>query len=183
LTTDEELSKNTARKPQEILNGPVTLVKYDPLWELTFNRQAERIRAVLGSIAQRVEHVGSTSVPGLIAKPIVDMLLVLPDSKEESSYVSPLETLGYTLRIREPAWYEHRLLKHLQPDVNLHVFSEGCKEVERMIVFRDWLRKNPDDLDLYAKTKAELASRNWKTVQNYADAKSEVIESIMRRAH
>ncbi len=127
-----------------------------------------------------IEHVGSTSVPDLAAKPIIDILLVVNDSAKETSYVPALEAVGYLLRIREPHWHQHRLLKG--PDVNLHVFRAGDSEAKRMLTFRDWLRKNPEDRDLYLRTKRELARRNWKYTQNYADAKSKVVESILRRA-
>ena len=71
----------------------------------------------------RIEHVGSTSVPGLPAKPIIDILLVVADSAKETEYVTALEGAGYKLRVREPGWYEHRMFKRPENDVNLHVFS------------------------------------------------------------
>ena len=86
------------------------------------------------------------------------------------------------LRIREPDWYEHRLFKGPDTNVNVHTFSTGCEEVERMVAFRDWLRANDDDRDLYLNAKRELAAREWKYVQNYADAKSAVVEEIVARA-
>lgn len=129
-----------------------------------------------------LEHVGSTSVPGLSAKPIIDMVMAVTDSSDEAPYVKPLEEKGYTLRIREPDWYEHRLLK--PPDVpgNLHVFSAGCPEIEQMLLFRDWLRAHAEDRLLYEATKRGLAARTWKYTQNYADAKSEVVQAILARA-
>ena len=110
------------------------------------------------------------------------MVLAVEDSSDEPSYVKPLEKKGYTLRIREPDWHEHRLLK--PPDVggNLHVFSTGCEEIEQMLLFRDWLRNHADDRLLYEETKRELAARTWKYRQNYADAKSEVVQEILARA-
>lgn len=130
----------------------------------------------------RVEHVGSTSVPGLVAKPIIDMLLVVTDSSAEAEYVPPMEAAGYTLRIREPDWYEHRLFKGPLANINLHVFSAGCREISRMLRFRDHLRGNEDDRELYQRTKQELAARQWRYVQEYADAKTEVVEAIIARA-
>src|SRR5690606_29898587 len=100
-----------------------------------FEREAKRIRSALGDRALRVEHVGSTSVPGLCAKPVIDILLVVPDSSDEASYVPALEAAGYKLRIREPEWFEHRLFKGPDTDINLHVFSEGASEIERMLCF------------------------------------------------
>ncbi len=163
-------------------DAPITLVDYDPRWPALFEVEAGRVRRVLGPTALRVEHVGSTSVPGLCAKPIIDMVLVVPDSADERSYVAPLEAAGYTLRIREPDWFEHRLLKGPDTDVNLHVFGAGASEIDRMLRFRDWLRTNDGDRDTYAAAKRRLAARRWRHVQHYADAKTSVIEAIMERA-
>jgi GrpB-like predicted nucleotidyltransferase (UPF0157 family) len=164
-------------------NAPITLVDYDPLWPELFEREAERIRSALGHKALRVEHVGSTSVPGLCAKPVIDILLVVADSSDESSYVPDLEEAGYTLRIREPEWFEHRLFKGPDTDINLHVFSEGASEIERMLRFRDWLRIHDEDRDKYARAKRNLAQRKWRYVQNYAEAKTAIIQEIMDRAN
>jgi GrpB-like predicted nucleotidyltransferase (UPF0157 family) len=164
------------------LAAPILLVEYDPHWPDRFQFEAKRISSALGEHALRVEHVGSTSVPGLTAKPIIDILLVVADSSQEREYVPALETAGYQLRIREPGWYEHRMLKGADGDVNLHVFSADCAEVERMVTFRDWLRASAEDRDLYARSKRALAQKEWKYTQNYADAKTAVIEQIMCKA-
>ncbi len=164
------------------LNGPIQLVDSDPQWPQLFEREAARVRAALGERALLLEHVGSTSVPGLAAKPRIDMLLVVADSADEPAYVPALERAGYVLHIREPDWNEHRLFKGPDTDINLHVFSSGCPEVERMLRFRDWLRSNADDRRLYEQTKRALARKNWKYVQNYADAKTAVVEEILARA-
>jgi GrpB-like predicted nucleotidyltransferase (UPF0157 family) len=110
------------------------------------------------------------------------MLLVLANSADEPAYVPAMEGAGYVLRTREPDWSEHRLFKAPDSNINLHVFSSGCPETARMLAFRDWLRMNATDRDLYARTKLELAHKHWKDVQNYADAKSAVVEEIMARA-
>ncbi len=164
------------------LDGVVELKAYDPQWPVQYAIEAERVQAILGSRALRVEHVGSTSVPGLTAKPIIDMLLVVADSSAEADYVPPMQGAGYTLRIREPDWYEHRLFKGPLANINLHVFSAGCREIPRMIDFRDHLRADVEDRELYQRTKQELAARHWHYVQEYADAKTEVIEAIVARA-
>ena len=156
--------------------------EYDARWAEVFEREAKRVRTVLGSRALRIEHVGSTSVAGLSAKPIIDMVLVVSDSAKEDKYVPALEAAGYLLRIRERDWNEHRMFKRPKAEINLHVFSSGCAEIERMVMFRDWLRENAADRDLYARTKRELAQKKWKYVQNYADAKSGVIQEIIGRA-
>jgi GrpB-like predicted nucleotidyltransferase (UPF0157 family) len=129
-----------------------------------------------------LEHVGSTSVPGLAAKPRIDLLLVVADSADEAAYVPALEAARYGLRIREPDWYEHRMFTGPDTAVNLHVFSSECPEIDRMVLFRDWLRGNEPDRHLYECTKRELARRTWVYVQQYADAKSTVVEEIIARA-
>lgn len=168
--------------PPTLHNSRIYLEEYNPDWPRLFEREATRIRAALGDQALQVEHVGSTSVPGLAAKPLIDILLVVPNSADESSYVPALEAAGYTLTIREPDWYEHRLFKGPETRVNVHTFSQGCAEIERMLLFRDWLRGHPDDRERYERTKRELAAREWKYVQNYADAKTAVVEAILARA-
>jgi len=149
---------------------------------MLFEREADRIRAALGHRALRIDHTGSTSVPGLVAKPIIDVLLVVTDSADENAYVPALEAVGYVLRIREPNWYQHRMFKGPDTDANLHVFSSGCPEIDRMLLFRDWLRGHPADRELYARSKLALAEKDWKFVQNYADAKTAVIDEIVARA-
>jgi len=161
---------------------PIRLCDYDPNWPVLFEKEAQRVNAALGGQIIALEHIGSTSVPGLSAKPIIDMLLVVSDSSNEAAYVPQLEAVGYVLRIREPEWYEHRLLKGPDQDINLHVYSIGCPEIDRCLVFRDWLRSNEGDRLLYENTKKELAKKDWKFVQNYADAKTAVVEEIIARA-
>lgn len=129
--------------------GKIRIVEYDPRWPEMFAREAERIRAALGDRALRIEHAGSTAVAGLAAKPVIDVVLVVADSREESAYASVLEAAGHRLLIREPEWYEHRMFKSPQPETNLHVFSRGCPEIERMLLFRDWLRRRPRALRAY----------------------------------
>lgn len=155
----------------------IILAPYDEAWPTTYARLAAAIRDVLGDVV--VEHVGSTSVPGLDAKPIIDINLIVADSADESSYVPVLEELGYVLVIREPEWHEHRLLRLADPAVNMHVFTTGSPEHERMITFRDRLRNDDDARDRYLATKRELASRTWEYVQDYADAKGTVIEQTL----
>ena len=164
------------------LMGPVQIDDYSPEWPALFESEAARIRAALGDRVVLLEHVGSTSVPGLAAKPRIDILLVVPNSAEEPSYVPALEAAGYVLSIREPDWHEHRMFNRADLALNLHVFSPGSPEIERMLLFRDWLRSNPSDRQLYEHKKRELARREWKYTQNYADAKTGVVEEILARA-
>ena len=160
----------------------IVVADYDPEWPRWFERAAEGIRSALGEAALEIHHVGSTSVPLLAAKPLIDINLVVADTTDEAAYVPKLETAGYVLRVREPDWFEHRMLRGFEPPVNLHVFPPGCSEVEQMLLFRDWLRTNDADRELYARAKRDLAAQEWRYVQNYADAKTDVVREIIGRA-
>jgi GrpB-like predicted nucleotidyltransferase (UPF0157 family) len=167
------------------LDGRVQLAEYDPGWPRQYELQAARIRDALGVRVLLLEHIGSTSVPGLAAKPVIDILLVVADPAEEAGYVPLLEQAGYRLVIREPDWYQHRLLngpEGTEPAVNLHVHPAGSPEIARNLRFRDRLRADRADRELYERTKRQLASRDWTYMQQYADAKGEVVEAIMCRA-
>jgi GrpB-like predicted nucleotidyltransferase (UPF0157 family) len=179
--TEEEMRTYNDRNMKP-LPSRIPIVDYDPCWPALFAREADRIRSVLGIRALRIEHVGSTSVPGLVAKPVIDLVLAVADSRVEDAYAPSLHAAGYVLRIREPNWNEHRMFKGRDNDINLHVFSSGCPEIDRMLMFRDWLRGNATDRDLYARTKLALAQKEWTHVQNYADAKTAVIQEIIARA-
>ncbi len=161
--------------------GPIVIAEYDPSWPAVFTREEKRIRTVLGATVISVTHVGSTSVPGLAAKPIVDIDLIVASSADEDSYLPALTAAGYELRVREPNWHEHRMFRGAEPPVNLHVFSPGSPETVRHIVFRDWLRTHPDDRDRYADVKRTIATRE-SDVRAYTDAKDEIIDDIYARA-
>ena len=160
----------------------IVIADYDPAWPRRFDREEAKIRRALGQAALAVEHVGSTSVPGLAAKPIVDILLVVEDSSDEGSYLPELRRAGYVLRVREPDFEEHRMVRTPEKDVHVHIFSPGSKEGERLLLMRDHLRHNEADRKLYVSTKRELASGDWPSMQHYADAKTGVIQDILARA-
>jgi GrpB-like predicted nucleotidyltransferase (UPF0157 family) len=160
----------------------VYLAESDPMWAEWYAREEDRIRTALGPRALAVEHVGSTSVPGLAAKPVIDIVLVVTDSSDEVEYVPDLEGAGYVLQFREPGWHEHRFFFDHEPDVQVHVFSAGSQAITRMLAFRDRLRTHSEDRDLYEGTKRELAAKRWTYVQDYAEAKSSVVEAILARA-
>jgi GrpB-like predicted nucleotidyltransferase (UPF0157 family) len=157
------------------------VVDYDPDWPTRYHAEAQRIRDLLGDQVVEIEHVGSTAVPGLAAKDIIDIDLVVPDSANEDAYLPTLEGAGYLLRVREPNWHEHRYLKGPDTNINLHVFSPGCPEVIRHRLFRDWLRDHDDDRDRYATVKQELALRH-DDVRDYSEAKNGIIDDIYARA-
>jgi GrpB-like predicted nucleotidyltransferase (UPF0157 family) len=182
VATEEEMQAATIGSLR-LHNAPIQLLEYSSEWPVLFRREEARIRAALGARVLKLEHVGSTAVPGLAAKPIIDMVLAVADSADEPRYVPALEAAGYVLRIRETDWHQHRLFKGPDTDINLHVFSFGCPEVDRMLLFRDWLRNNDADREFYERAKRELAKRIWKYVQNYADAKTSIVDEIVARAH
>jgi GrpB-like predicted nucleotidyltransferase (UPF0157 family) len=180
---DEELE----RRLDQVIVGPAEHVgievhEYDPAWPERFRREAARIHAALGGRELRTEHIGSTSVPGLAAKPIVDILLVLDDPDDEASYLPALEAAGYVLRVREPDLDRHRMLRTPRKDVHVHVYPPDSGEIDRYLLFRDRLRASSVDRELYAATKRRLAEQDWLTMNHYAEAKTEVIEAIIVRA-
>jgi GrpB-like predicted nucleotidyltransferase (UPF0157 family)/8-oxo-dGTP pyrophosphatase MutT (NUDIX family) len=179
--TEQQIRSHTVGELNP-LSGAILLVDYDPLWPQLFEREANRIRTVLGHRALLLEHTGSTSVPGLVSKPIVDMLLVVADSSAEEQYVPDLHSAGYSLKIREINWHQHRMFKGPDADINLHVLSAGCPEIDRILRFRNRLRSHAADRELYARTKLALARQEWRYTQNYADAKTMVVEEILARA-
>jgi len=157
----------------------IVIVDYDETWP---DRAAELIRSIrtaVGPVALAVHHIGSTSVPGLAAKPLIDLLLVVPDLAAEHSYVAPLEQAGWVLRVREDG---HLLLRTPARDVHLHVLPPATPAEADYLDLRDWLRVNADDRDLYARTKRDLATRVWADMNYYADAKTPVITQILGRA-
>jgi GrpB-like predicted nucleotidyltransferase (UPF0157 family) len=157
----------------------IKIARYDTDWPKKFEAHARVIADALGGSPLRIEHVGSTSVPGLAAKPIIDILVVVPDSADEGTYLPRLEAAGYVLRVREPDWNEHRMFRTPEKDVHIHIYSAGCPEIQRNLAFRDRLRRNIDDRTRYEQTKRELAAKEWSDMNAYAEAKTEVIESII----
>jgi GrpB-like predicted nucleotidyltransferase (UPF0157 family) len=178
---ERSLAEITIGRPER-LSGPIQLCEHDAAWPAAYRKEAARIRRALGARARRLEHVGSTSVPGLAAKPIIDIVLEVSDPSDEPAYVPDLQDAGYVLRIREAEWFEHRMLRGTSPAVNLHVFGAGCPETQRMVRFRDWLRGHPPDRARYDSAKRELAAQGWTYMQQYADAKTSVIAAILERA-
>jgi GrpB-like predicted nucleotidyltransferase (UPF0157 family) len=159
--------------------GPVVLVDSDASWPARFERERARIRDALGGLARRVEHIGSTSVPGLAAKPIVDILVTIADADDETAVVARLERAGYVLRVRESG---HRMFRTPDLAVHVHVWSDSDPETERYLTFRDRLRSSSEDRKAYESLKRELARRDWDEIGHYADAKGPLIEAILVRA-
>lgn len=164
---------------------PLEIVEPDPLWPETFERVRLQIISALGRTALDVVHSGSTSVPDLPAKPVIDIDLTVADVTDEAAYVPQLEAAGFQFLIREPHWHEHRFFCAYDPSVNLHVWGPGSPEVERHRIFKAWLLKNAEDKELYAKTKREaleISVKSGETVMQYNKRKEDVIRHILRRA-
>jgi GrpB-like predicted nucleotidyltransferase (UPF0157 family) len=154
------------------------IADYDPAWPARFEEERARIEAALGPQVLRIEHIGSTAVPGLAAKPIVDVLVVVEDPDAELRYARLMESEGYMLRVREP---RHRMFRTPARDVHVHVWPAGSAEVDEYLLLRDWLRAHADDRRLYEEAKRALAG-HWRDANYYAEAKTPVIDEIKARA-
>ena len=160
----------------------IVVVPYRQEWLEIFRLHRERIAAVLGQRALGIDHIGSTAVPGLVAKPIVDLLLVVADSADEGAYLPALEGAGYVLRVREPDFEEHRMFRTPEGDVHVHVLSAGSPEIERYLRFRDALRSAPFLRARYQSLKQALATQGRQDMNAYAAAKSEMVEAVIHWA-
>ena len=174
-------SRAVGGRPIEVTK-PIEISPYDPGWPNRYAREAGRIRAALGDRVLALEHVGSTAVPGLDAKDRIDIDLIVADPAAEDDYVPDLERASYTLRSRDPHWYEHRALWSDNHDVQLHVFGPDCDEFLRHLILRDWLRTHPDDRDRYAARKHQAAAEHPMSMAAYVAAKADVIREILTRA-
>lgn len=167
----------------EIVGGvekrELVIVDYDPSWSAAFAEHEHRIRAALGAKARAIEHIGSTSVPGLAAKPVIDLLVMVEDITAEEDYLDPLLSVGYHLRVREP---QHRMVRTAARDAHIHLLELGDPAAADYLLLRDHLRWNTADRALYERTKRELARHDWSDMNAYADAKTEVITEIKDRA-
>jgi GrpB-like predicted nucleotidyltransferase (UPF0157 family) len=160
----------------------IVIVDYDPRWPAQFQQHAEIIARALGRRAIAIEHVGSTSVPELAAKPIIDVDLLVEDSSDEATYRPALEDAGYVLRVREPDWHQHRMFRTPELDVHVHIFSRGCVEFTRHLAFRDRLRSNVEERLSYESLKRKLAIQDWPDMNAYAHAKTEFVEKLTAQA-
>ena len=157
----------------------LTVVSYDDSWHAIFAAQRERLLTALGSTPVEIEHIGSTSVPWLAAKPIIDILIIVDDITAEEDYLDPLIAAGYLLRVRGPG---RRMVRTPGRDVHVHILQTGDDAIDAYLVFRDHLRSNADDRVLYASTKHSLIEQGFTDMNAYSDAKTDVIAAIMARA-
>ena len=184
MSEAENRSGDGPTRETELIGGvetpAIVVVPYRQEWPETFDRHRVRIAAALGACASGIDHIGSTAVPGLAAKPIVDILVVVADSADEDSYLPAMERAGYVLRVREPDFQEHRMFRTLERDVHVHVLSVGTLEIERYLRLRDALRAAPFLRARYQALKQTLAAQDWQDVNAYARAKSGMIETIIQ---
>lgn len=187
MPTFEEITRHRDPDPDEnpwVVEPPqaerVAIVPYDPRWPHRYEELAQRIRLALGEKALEVEHVGSTSVPGLAAKDVIDINLTVADPRDEDAYLPALEEIGYYLTVREPSFHQHRCLRLPEPRVNLHVFGPDCPETIRNRMFRDWLRTHPEDHTRYENAK-RAAIPGGGNVMDYNARKQQVIRDIYDR--
>ncbi|WP_209020571.1 GrpB family protein [Nocardioides sp. 1609] len=166
----------SARVPE-----PVVVVPADPAWAQWYDVVRDRVVAALGERVVSIAHVGSTSVPGLPAKPVVDVDLLVPDPADEDSWLPDLEAAGFELRVREPEWEEHRCLRGTEPACNLHVFAPDSRESRRHRMFGAWLRAHPEDRELYASVKQEVAGRGFTDAMLYNNEKAWVIYDLYEK--
>jgi GrpB-like predicted nucleotidyltransferase (UPF0157 family) len=170
------------------IQPPITIIETSPKWPQRFKEVDERIRKALGALILNIAHFGSTSVPGLPAKDIIDVDLTIKDATDETSYVKPLEEAGFRFIVREPRWHQHRFFAENWPKayhVNLHVWGPDSPEVARHRIFRDWLLKTPADLEMYAKVKREAAEQTTEaggSMQDYNQRKERTIQEILQRS-
>ena len=191
MATVEEITRHGEADPDEDIwvgeppaPSPIAVVDADPSWPAQFDVLAERVRLALGDRVLALEHIGSTSVPDLAAKPVIDIDLTVADSRDEPAYVPALERAGFAFIVRERRWHEHRLLVATSPAANLHVWSPDSPEAIRHVMFRDWLRDHPDDRALYADAKrvsADTANAAGEAVMAYNLRKQPVVRDILDR--
>jgi GrpB-like predicted nucleotidyltransferase (UPF0157 family) len=188
ITQHHESQPPPGEDPWIVVPTPyrIEVAEYDERWPADFDRIAHAIRAALGDRVLELHHVGSTSVPGLPAKPVIDVDLVVADPADEASYIPDLDVAGFVHAIREPWWHEHRLLKRREPECFLHVFGPDCPEVIRHLMFRDWLVEHADDRQLYAEAKRAAATEmnarpGGGTGMDYNRYKEPVVQAIYER--
>ncbi len=179
--SDEDIAAARVGAAVTVPGGRVEVAPPDPTWAARYDEVAQRVRTALGERVLSLQHVGSTSVPGLDAKPVIDLDLTVPDSGDEASYLPDLERAGFVLRVREPEWEQHRCLRLEDPLANLHVFSPGAIEPQRHLAFREWLAAHDDDREAYAALKRDLATRPFESVMHYNNEKGELIYQIYER--
>jgi GrpB-like predicted nucleotidyltransferase (UPF0157 family) len=181
VDSDPEGVQRVSRRPLKVIE----IVEYQDSWQQDFAVISSQIRAALGERSLSIDHIGSTSVPGLPAKDIIDVNLIVDDATDEDAYIPALERAGFQFLFREPNWHQHRFLGLEKPYANIHVFGKDSTEPAKMLVFRDYLREHEDEQALYARAKrdaAEASRLGGETVMQYNGRKEKVVREILQRA-
>jgi GrpB-like predicted nucleotidyltransferase (UPF0157 family) len=178
-----DVSAGDPSEAVELIGGvekrEIRVVPPNPAWPAKFAMERDKLLAALGEKAVRVDHIGSTSVPGLAAKPIIDIQLSVLDVNREERYLPDLTAAGYQLRVRETG---HRMLRTPDLGVHVHVCTAGSDWESRHLLFRDWLRYDRSDRAAYSSLKNRLAQKDWPDMNAYAEAKGAIINEITTRA-
>jgi GrpB-like predicted nucleotidyltransferase (UPF0157 family) len=164
---------------------PVQIAEYDPAWPALFERERGLIAGVLGDLAAAIEHVGSTAVPGLGGKPVIDMMVAVRDVFDEGQRcVAPLEGLGYEYKgeLGIPGRLYFRKLTQGRWSHQIHTVESGSDLWERHLLFRDYLRGQPDEAEAYYELKVRLAAEFRTDREGYTEAKTRFIEAALVRA-
>ncbi|KAE8418656.1 grpb/dephospho-CoA kinase [Aspergillus pseudocaelatus] len=181
VLSQEPAVEIVSTRPQKLIE----IVEPDPTWPEAFAIIARRIAGSLGNRLLSIEHVGSTSVPSLPAKAVIDVDVVVADPTAEDSYVPALEAAGFQFLLREPGWHDHRLFGSNEPYANIHIFGPNSAELIRHRLFRDWLRNHEDDRQRYADIKRQAAAASQlagETVMEYNARKQPVVLDILQKA-
>jgi GrpB-like predicted nucleotidyltransferase (UPF0157 family) len=177
---DDALSEAAQASLNKHAADPVVLAPPDPAWAEQFREISDQLREACGDKFVAVHHIGSTSVPGLAAKPLIDMLPVLRRHDDGPPLAAPMEALGFVYFGAYGIEGRHFFRRKGDLDVNVHMFETGHIEIERHVVFRDALRSDSKLLAAYQALKQELAARFPHDVDSYAKSKSDFIEGVLR---
>ncbi|UPK92146.1 hypothetical protein LCI18_003081 [Fusarium solani-melongenae] len=181
---DPSIVQRVGKRTSEKL--PLKIEPPDPAWPQQFQTLKSIIQEALGHKALSISHVGSTVVPNLPAKAIIDIDLTVPDPTAETTYIPALESKGFQFLTREPMWHEHRFFNTNNPYYcNLHVFAHGTAELVRHRIMKEWLTTHEDERELYARAKMEAMEKSnllGETVMQYNFRKQQVIREILERA-
>ncbi len=182
VLTTRTPGREVVRGSERAVSDPIEVLPYDERWPARFAEWRERLRQALGETAVRIEHIGSTAVPGLAAKALIDIQVGVRDLEDEPSYVPAIEALGVPLRLREPG---HRLFRpsgDRPRTTQIHVYRSGSAEERDHLLFRDFLRTHPDAREGYARMKRQVAGRYRDDRIAYNEAKTGFILDAMERA-
>jgi GrpB-like predicted nucleotidyltransferase (UPF0157 family) len=167
-------------------SSPIVIEPYDPFWIKMFEDEASLIRALIGGFITDIEHIGSTAVPGLAAKPVIDILIGVHHITDSPLFIPPLTTVGYVYKPEYEDELPERRYLHKKingvPTHHLHIVEPGTEFFRRHLAFRDYLRSHRDSALAYAALKISLAEKFGSDRSGYTDAKSDFIKDIERKA-